>query len=130
MTPANSNSRGFFDASDLAGQVDAMTIEEVDRLPFGAIKLDRDRVVQFYSKAEAMLSGFGGRKAIGLDFFARIAPCMNTDAIRGRLEEAFGAGNVDLEMEWVGDFANPDAEMRIRALSAADGGVWLFLSRR
>ena len=34
----------------------------IDRLPFGAIRLDASGVVRFYSRAEARLSGYGTRK--------------------------------------------------------------------
>jgi photoactive yellow protein len=118
-----------FEAPDLAGQVEAMSEEERDALPYGVIKLDASGVVEVYSRAEAELSGRKNRPAIGLDFFSEVAPCMASPDMRGRVEEAKARGSVDVEIGWIGDFKDPDGEIRIRVMSAADGGLWLFMNR-
>lgn len=118
-----------FDEVALARAVERLSDAERDALPFGVVKLDAAGAVTFYSKTEAVQSGFKKRPAVGRDFFLEIAPCMNTPALKGRIDAARQAGKVDVEIGWVGDFDDPDAEMRIRAQSAADGGLWIFLQR-
>lgn len=54
---------------------------------------------------------------------------MNTPELRGQIDSARSSGSVDKELGWIGDFDNRDGEIRLRALSASDGGVWLFLNR-
>ena len=101
----------------------------IDQLPFGAIKLDRSVAVVFISQRERELSGRGDRPSIGLAFFTDIAPCMDNPQFKGRIDAALAAGTLDAEFTHVGDFADRDRELSVRAQSAADGGVWLFLRR-
>ena len=118
-----------FEAPDLARRVEAMSGEERDALPYGIIKLDSFGLVQVYNRTEAALSGRKRRPTVGLDFFAEVAPCMATSDMRGRVEAATARGSVDVEIGWIGDFDDPDGEIRIRVMSAADGGLWLFMNR-
>ena len=118
-----------FDSPDLAAQVEKLRPEQIDALPFGSIRLDPALRVTFYSKAEAELSGYADRPAIGRIFFSEIAPCMSNAEFLGRIEAARARGKLDLEFTWIGDFADRDRELQVRVLSASDGGVWLFLKR-
>jgi photoactive yellow protein len=118
-----------FEVPDLARRVEAMSREERDALPYGVIKLDPRGLVDVYSRTEATLSGRKNRQTVGLDFFAQVAPCMASPDMRGRIEAAKARGSVDIEIGWIGDFDDPDGEIRIRVMSAADGGLWLFMDR-
>lgn len=118
-----------FDDPDLARKVEALPEEEVDSLPFGAIRLDREGIVQVYSRAERHLSGSGHHERLGLDFFTQIAPCMDTPGFRGRIERARAEGHLDLEFGYVGDFADREREMTVRVQPATNGGLWIFLRR-
>jgi photoactive yellow protein len=118
-----------FDEPQLAQAVERLTEEQIDRLPFGAIRLDADGAVAFYSAAERRLSGFGDRPRLGLNFFAEIAPCMDTPAYRGRIERALGAGKLDLEFTHIGDFSDRERELTVRVQSAPAGGYWIFMRR-
>jgi photoactive yellow protein len=118
-----------FDEPRLADAVERLPTEAIDRLPFGAIRLDASGVVRFYSRAEARLSGYGTRKALGLHFFTQMAPCMDNPEFRGRIERALAAGTLDIELNWYGDFSDPDRELRVRIQSAAGGGAWIFMKR-
>lgn len=66
----------------LAQSVERLTLEQINFLPFGAIRLDQSGHVQFYIKAEAGMSGPGDRPVFGFDFFRDIAPCMDVDHYR------------------------------------------------
>ncbi|VWX58311.1 Photoactive yellow protein [Burkholderiales bacterium 8X] len=118
-----------FDTPQLARAVEAMPLAAIDRLPFGAVHVDRHGAVSFYSKREGQLSGFGDRPVLGLQFFEQIAPCMKGPFFKGRIEEAQAAGLLDLEFSHVGDFADRARELHVRAQSASGGGIWLFIAR-
>ncbi|MEG3174873.1 hypothetical protein U1872_01420 [Sphingomonas sp. RB3P16] len=79
-----------FDDPRLAERMEALPHAVVDTLPYGAIRLRADATVAYYSEAERRLSGSGERRRLGLDFFSKIAPCMDTPAFRGRVERARG----------------------------------------
>lgn len=116
-----------FDAPDLAAQLERMSGAEIDALPFGVIRLDRNFKVLIYSKTEARLSG-SRQQPIG-DYFFNFARKLASENFRGRIEQAMADGRVDLDIGWVGDFDDPRRNLRIRVQSASDGGVWLCLDR-
>jgi photoactive yellow protein len=118
-----------YDDPQLARTIEALPPAIVDALPFGAIRLDRSGVVQNYREAERRLSGSGERPRLGIDFFATVAPCMNTPEYRGRIERAIAAGDLDLRFDYVGDFADRSRELEVRIQSAAAGGYWIFMRR-
>ncbi|HZP86875.1 MAG TPA: PAS domain-containing protein [Burkholderiales bacterium] len=118
-----------FDTCDLARAVESLEASEIDALPFGVIRLNRDLTVQFFSRREAALSGYGQRPTRGMNFFTQIAPCMNTDSVRGALDRAIAQGDFDLEFLHVGDFDDASRSLHIRAQPAAGGGAWLFINR-
>lgn len=118
-----------FETRHLASAIEALPGDVVDRLPFGVIRIGDDGRVEYYSATERRLSGSGDRDRVGLDFFARIAPCMDNPEFRGRVERARAAGTLDLEFSHVGDFEDRDREMSIRIQSASSGGYWMFLRR-
>lgn len=118
-----------FDAPDLATRLAQLSPAQIDQLPFGVVRLSADGKVQLFSKREAELSGFDGRRALGLAFFTQVAPCMDTPAFRGRLHAEAQQGSVDFELGHTGDFADPSRFIRVRVRSALDGGFWLLLQR-
>lgn len=122
-------SRITIDMAGLAEAVERLPKEAVDALPFGAIRLDDAGLVVFYSAAEAKLSGYGSRPALGKAFFVDMAPCMDAPAFKGRIERAKAAGNYDLEFGWIGDFSDRSRELRVRIQPASDGGCWIFIQR-
>ncbi|WP_277968798.1 hypothetical protein [Sphingomonas echinoides] len=118
-----------FDTPALARAIEALPPSVVDDLPFGAIRLGVDGTVAYYSAAERRLSGSGLHDRIGLDFFGRVAPCMDNPDFRGRVERASAAGTLDLEFTHIGDFEDRHRELTVRIQPASAGGYWIFLRR-
>ena len=116
-----------FNATDIAVQAEQARQSDLDALPFGVIKLDRQGIVRFYSATEARLSG-SKLIPLGQNLFD-ISQSANRDALRARIMRAMENGPVDLELAWFGDPNDPMREMRIRVQSARDGGVWMFIER-
>jgi photoactive yellow protein len=118
-----------FEAPDLARAVEALPSDALDSLPFGCIGLDANGVVGVYNATERRLSGSGGRPRVGLSFFAKVAPCMDNQDFRGRIERALETGDLDLEFGWVGDFDDSERSLRVRVQAASGGGCWIFIQR-
>jgi photoactive yellow protein len=112
----------------LAVAVEQLPREVIDTLPFGAIHLDRDGVVAFYSEAERRLSGYR-KEVLARPFFTEIAPCMNNAAFKGRIERALAAGTLDIAFDHIGDFDDSAKMLRVRVQSAIGGGCWIFMQR-
>jgi photoactive yellow protein len=117
-----------FHDRDLAAIVETLPAASVHALPFGAIRLDREGRVTFYSESERLLSGYA-QKALSRPFFTEIAPCMNNEKFRGRIGRALAAGTLDITFSFTGDFNDPDRELDVRVQSAIDGGCWIFIRR-
>ncbi|PPQ26235.1 hypothetical protein [Rhodopila globiformis] len=118
-----------FETLDLAGAVEALSREDIDRLPFGVIGLDPDGLVRVYNKTEAQQSGYQDRPSHGRLFFVDVAPCMNNGYFKGRIDKALKAGTLDISFSFVGDFDDRDRELFVRAQSASNGGYWIFIHR-
>ncbi len=119
-----------FDEPQLAMAVERLPAECLDRLPFGAIRLDAHGRVSAYNGTERRLSGLR-REVLGRDFFAEIAPCMDNADFRGRIERARKAGRLDVSFGYVSDMPGgaTDVELHVRVQSAPDGGAWIFMLR-
>jgi photoactive yellow protein len=118
-----------FETPKLAAAIEALSREDIDRLPFGVIGLNPDGSVRIYNKAEAELSGYKDRPSHGRLFFVDVAPCMDNGYFKGRIDKALKAGTLDISFSFVGDFSDRDRELFVRAQSASDGGYWIFIHR-
>jgi photoactive yellow protein len=84
-----------FDAPNLASIIERLPHEVVNSLPFGAIRLDPQGNVVFYSESERRLSGYN-KDTITHSFFTEIAPCMDNANFRGRIDTALQAGKLNI----------------------------------
>ncbi len=116
-----------FDAPNLAAEIEQLSLNEIDHLPFGVILLDREGTVLFYSETEARLSGYN-KIPTGQNLY-EISSCMAGDNFQGRIKRAIEEGPVDLEFGWKGDFNNPTRDLRFRIQSSSTKGVWIFVER-
>jgi photoactive yellow protein len=67
--------------------------EELDRLPFGVIRLARGGRIEAYSAAEEALSGKSRGDVVGKNFFREVAPCTGVAAFEGEVQKLYeGAG--------------------------------------
>ena len=118
-----------FDTPRLAEAVEALTPEEIDRLPFGVIGLDPSGVVRIYSRTEARLSGRGDAPTHGKVFFTDVAPCMDNGYFKGLIDKARASGKLDISFSFIGDFSDRNRELTVRVQAAKDGGTWIFHKR-
>lgn len=93
----------------LVGRIDIERIEkfgepELDQLPFGAIRLDKDGTILSYNKAEATLSGRKREKVMGKNFFTDVAPCTNVQDFAGTFREGVRKGSLHVVFPYIFDF--------------------------
>ena len=116
-----------FNAPDLAARIEALSQYDLDNLPFGVVRLDREGTILFYSATEARLSGYG-MAPLGKNFFS-YGECVGVADLRQRIMSAMESGHVDLEFAWSTEKTDVQRDLRIRVQSARSGGVWLFFDR-
>ena len=110
-------------------ELERLSTQQLDALPFGVVRLDPEGLVTFYSRTEAEQSGFRDRRAIGRHFFTQLAPCLSTPDRLRLIDEARREGTLDVAFEQIGDFDDADRELHVRVFSATGGGVWVLLQR-
>ena len=78
--------------------------QELDQLPFGAIRLDREGKILSYNQAEADLSGRKKENVVGKNFFADVAPCTNVQEFAGKFREGVQTGKLHTVFPYVFDY--------------------------
>ena len=96
-----------------------MSETELDTLPFGAIRLDKEGKILSYNVTESKLTGRDPKRVMGRNFFNDVAPCTNVQAFAGRFREGVAKGDMHIIFPYRFDF-----EMAPR-----DVTVTLFYSR-
>jgi photoactive yellow protein len=116
------------DSPGLAAAIEALSEQQINNLPYGAIRLDETGRVVFYNDTERQQSGLR-KEVLGRNFFTEIAPCLNTPRYRGRIDEALQAGRLDVAFDEIADLPNGQADvpMHVRVLANQGGGCWIFM---
>jgi photoactive yellow protein len=68
----------------LTNDVDGMSLEQLDRLPFGAIQLNPQGTILKYNSYESELAHVSRESVLGKNFFTQVAPCTNVQEFHGR----------------------------------------------
>jgi photoactive yellow protein len=107
--------------------LDAMSVAELDALPFGVIALDAAGCVESYNLAEGRYAGMKAEAVIGRHFFTAVAPCMNTALVAGRLG---GEGAVDETIDYVLTFRMRPTRVKVRLVkSPASDHRYILIER-
>jgi photoactive yellow protein len=88
--------------------------EEVDVLPFGAIRIDREGTIRTYNQYEARLSRLDAGRVVGKNFFRDIAPCTAVKAFEGRMHEFIASNDeVSTTFDYFFSFAHDGTNVTI-----------------
>lgn len=111
--------------------IEAMSTDELDALPFGAIRLDPEGRIVSYNAAEAEISGRDPDAVIGKDFFKEVAPCTNVQEFAGRFREGVQRGELNVILPYVFDFKMSPTQVWVRLFySQRSKTAWVFVTRR
>lgn len=111
-----------------AAPIDTMTEEELDKLPFGAIRLDRTGKILSYNRAEANLTGRDPRRVVGRNFFTEVAPCTNVQEFAGRFREGVTSGDMHIIFPFRFDFQMAPRDVTVTLFySRNTDSAWVFV---
>jgi len=85
-------------------RIQGLAGDELDRLPFGAIRLDHDGTILSYNRTEAELSGRRKESVLGRNFFTEVAPCTNVQEFAGKFREGIQRGSLHTVFPFIFDF--------------------------
>jgi photoactive yellow protein len=108
-----------------------MSAQEIDELPFGVIKIDRNGTVLQYNATESHFARREVGSVIGRNFFRDIAPCTRHPSFLGRFLEGRDKGEIDVKFEYVFDFKMEPMLVTVQIRkSITDKHFWLLVDWR
>lgn len=110
-------------------QVDRMTPEELDGLPYGLIQLDASGRILTYNAVESRLASIPQEAALGKQFFTEIAPCTKVQDFYGRFKEGVIRESLDTSFRFHFAFKQHPRDVTVRLLYARrTRTVWVLIS--
>ncbi len=106
-----------FDVVSL-NDLESMSDEDRDALPFGVVGFGADTIVQTYNATEARMSGLDPSTVMGVPFFDAVAQCMNNFLVAQRFEDE---PDIDAIVPYVLTLRMRPTKVRLRLL--ADAGM-------
>ena len=85
-------------------RIQSLGENELDRLPIGAIRLDREGKILSYNQTEADLAGRKKESVLGKNFFTDVAPCTNVQEFAGKFREGVQQGSLHTVFPYIFDF--------------------------
>lgn len=109
-------------------KIDRMSEEELDALPFGAIRLDKEGTILTYNMTESKLTGRHPKRVIGRNFFTEVAPCTNVQGFAGRFREGVANGAMHVIFPYRFDFQMAPRDVTVTLFfSKQTGTAWVFV---
>lgn len=119
-----------FDSADIANVIAKMSATEVDKMAFGAIKVDAEGKILSYNKAEGDITGRDPDAVIGKNFFTEVAPCTKQPQFYGKFKEGVKNDNLNTLFEYVFDYNMTPTKVKVHMLkSALKDGYYIFVKR-
>ncbi len=113
---------------DVRNALATMPAAEIDRLPFGVIKVDRKGTILLYNATEGRLAGFDPASVVGRNFFRDIAPCTNRPEFLGRFLQGVKAGRFDVTFRYVFRLRGVPIAVTVNLRSSYfDEAVWILV---
>ena len=119
--------QGFLSRAEMQG-VEGLSENELNALPFGAIKLDREGVIQAFNAYESRLTGRAADRVLGRNFFTEVAPCTNVQAFAGKFREGVQRGDLHEVFPYRFDFEMAPRDVTVTLFySRITDAAWVFV---
>jgi photoactive yellow protein len=127
ISDTNPNNEEFVSTPALR-EISELSKEELNALPFGAIKLDGKGNVCSFNDYEAKLTGRDPKNVIGKNFFTEVAPCTNVRSFAGRYMEGVEKGELHAIFPYRFDFKMSPRDVTVTLFyhKQTDTG-WVFV---
>lgn len=114
-----------------AADLSRMTKEELNALPYGAIRLSPYGTILSYNVTEGRLTGRTPERVLGRNFFLDVAPCTDVREFRGRFIELAREPEVSIFQEFSFEFPfEPPLRVKITLLRERGGkSIWVLVER-
>ncbi len=128
MTIPNSVTAASLTSVTELESISRMSEVELDGLPFGAIRLDRDGKILSFNMSESKLTGRTKERVIGRNFFTEVAPCTNVMAFAGRFREGMKTKELHAIFPYRFDFQMAPRDVTVTLFySKQTDSAWVFV---
>jgi photoactive yellow protein len=108
--------------------ISRMSEEQLDELPFGAIRLDRDGTIISFNMSESKLTGRKKERVVGRNFFTEVAPCTNVVDFAGRFREGMAKKELHAIFPYRFDFQMAPRDVTVTLFySKQTDSAWVFV---
>ncbi len=109
-------------------RIDHLKEHDLDALPIGAIRLDKNGTVLAFNAHEAKLTGRDPQRVIGKNFFTQVAPCTNVQRFAGKFREGVTAGELHEVFPYRFDFEMAPRDVTVTLFySKTTETAWVFV---
>lgn len=109
-------------------RIDSISARELDALPHGAIKLDKDGRVLRFNQYESRLSGLPADEVIGRNFFKEVAPCTDVQEFHGRFARGVRERRLHEKFRYHFAFKKQPRNVLVTLFYRdVDDSVWVFV---
>jgi photoactive yellow protein len=109
-------------------QIESLGERELDQLPFGAIRLDRNGTILAFNQTEVRLTGRRKASVLGKNFFTEVAPCTNVQEFAGRFREGVAQGRLHTVFPYLFDFEMEPRKVWVTLFySNVTDTTWVFV---
>lgn len=119
-----------FQEKDLDNVMSKMNADQLDKLAFGAVQLDKDGKIIQYNNAEGAITGRDPKAMIGKNFFNEVAPCTKSPAFYGKFVEGVRSGLLNTQFEYLFNNNMKPTQVKVHMKKAMAGDTyWIFIKR-
>ncbi len=119
-----------FADKDLDNVMNKMNSEQLDKLAFGAVQIDKDGKIIQYNNAEGAITGRDPKAVIGKNFFNEVAPCTKSPMFYGKFIEGTRSGDLNTQFEYLFNYNMKPTQVKVHMKKAVVGETyWIFIKR-
>ncbi|SHE34771.1 photoactive yellow protein [Modicisalibacter ilicicola DSM 19980] len=119
-----------FGADNIENSLARMSSQQLDKVAFGAIQLDKNGTILKYNAAEGDITGRKPSEVIGKNFFRDVAPCTNRPEFKGRFDTGVKSDSLNTLFEYTFDHDMKPTKVKVHMKKAlSDDSYWVFVKR-
>lgn len=119
-----------FAKPDVLAKLDTFSRADLDKLPFGAVKVSDAGVISEYNRYESQLAGVPVSAAIGKNFFTQLAPCTNNAVFYGNFKKGVAAKAYSLMFVYTFSYKMKPTPVRVHLHRTAKGANWILVEKK
>ncbi len=119
-----------FVEDSLLNNLDQLSYDQLDNLPFGVIELDDNGTVKFFSNTESQITGVKKSEAIGKNFFVEVAPCTNNFIFKGSFQNGVETNQMNYLFPYTFTYRMKPTHVKVHLYRTKNKRNFIFILRK